>query len=166
VLTKSLNRCSDPDDGSWQILLQKSPRREARCALAPNTSLPTAPTARLKIPDRFEPGQQAPPALTPGTQAGPAQKVVLYEEDPADPYGKRFVGSAIWRTETVTPGPGQPPELAIRADVEVPERKLAMTWSLRRNTDKGLPATHTVENHVQAAGGFPLGRHLQRFPAS
>src|SRR5215471_6885269 len=23
----------------WQILLQKSPRREARCALAPNTSL-------------------------------------------------------------------------------------------------------------------------------
>jgi hypothetical protein len=24
---------------SWQILLQKSPRREARCALAPNTSL-------------------------------------------------------------------------------------------------------------------------------
>src|SRR5262249_38796327 len=113
-----------------------------------------------------EPGQQAPPALTPGTQAGPAQKVVLYEEDPADPYGKRFVGSAIWRTETVTPGPGQPPELAIRADVEVPERKLAMTWSLRRNTDKSLPATHTVENHVQAAGGFPLGRHLQRFLAS
>jgi hypothetical protein len=25
------------------------------------------------------------------------------------------------------------------------ERKLAVTWSLRRNTDKGLPATHTVE---------------------
>jgi hypothetical protein len=31
------------------------------------------------------------------------------------------------------------------ADIEVPERKLAVTWSLRRNTDKGLPATHTVE---------------------
>jgi hypothetical protein len=28
-----------PDVGSWQILLQKSPRREARCALASNTSL-------------------------------------------------------------------------------------------------------------------------------
>src|SRR6516164_11709040 len=93
--------------------------------MVPGQQEPTAPTARLKIPDRFEPGQQAPPALTPGTQAGPAQKVVLYEEDPADPNGKRFVGSAIWRTETVTPGSGQPPELAIRADVEVPERKLA-----------------------------------------
>ena len=33
----------------------------------------------------------------------------------------------------------------VGADVEVPERKLAVTWSLRRNTDKGLPATHTVE---------------------
>src|SRR5215831_11246640 len=81
----------------------------------PGQQEPTAPTARLKIPDRFEPGQQAPPALTPGTQARPAQKAVLYEEDPT-PNGKRFVGSVIWRTETVTPGPGQPGELAIRAD--------------------------------------------------
>jgi hypothetical protein len=86
-----------------------------------------------------------------------AQKVVLYEEDPADPNGKRFVGSAIWRTETVTPGPGQPPELAIRADVEVPERKLTMTWSLRRNTDKGLPATHTVEIMFKVPPDFPSG---------
>ena len=89
--------------------------------------------------------------------AAVAQKVVLYEEDPADPNGKRFVGSAIWRTETVTPGPGQPPELAIRADVEMPERKLAMTWSLRRNTDKGLPASHTVEIMFKLPPDFPSG---------
>jgi hypothetical protein len=115
---------------------------------------------RPKITDRIEPGtQQAPatPALVPGAQPAAAQKVVLYEEDPADPNGKRFVGSAIWRTETVTPGPGQPPELAIRADVEVPERKLAMTWSLRRNTDKGLPATHTVEIMFKLPADFPAG---------
>ena len=37
----------------------------------------------------------------------------------------------MWRTETVTPSPGQPPELAVRADIEVPERKLALTWLLR-----------------------------------
>jgi hypothetical protein len=120
------------------------------------------PSARPKITDRIEPeSQQAPaaPAPAPGAQpASPAaQKVVLYEEDPADPNGKRFVGSAIWRTETVTPAPGQPPELAIRADVEVPERKLAMTWSLRRNTDKGLPATHTVEIMFKVPADFPAG---------
>jgi hypothetical protein len=119
------------------------------------------PTARPKITDRIEPeSQQAPaPAPVPGAQPAPtaAQKVVLYEEDPGDPNGKRFVGSAIWRTEMVTPAPGQPPELAIRADVEVPERKLAMTWSLRRNTDKSLPATHTVEIMFKVPTDFPAG---------
>jgi hypothetical protein len=122
--------------------------------------VPPPAATRPKITDRIEPGSpQAPATPAPGTQAAvpAAQKVVLYEEDPADPNGKRFVGSAIWRTETVTPGPGQPPELAIRADVEVPERKLAMTWSLRRNTDKGLPATHTVEIMFKVPPDFPSG---------
>ncbi len=118
-----------------------------------------APATRSKITDRIEPGTQSASAPLPGTQAGAAvaQKVVLYEEDPSDPNGKRFVGSAIWRTESVTPGPGQPPELAIRADVEVPERKLAMTWSLRRNTDKTLPASHTVEIIFKLPTEFPSG---------
>jgi hypothetical protein len=86
-------------------------------------------------------------AATPGSQAVPAvaQRVVLYEEDSSDPQGKRYVGSAIWRTETVSPGPGQPPELVVRADVTIPERRLSMTWSLRRNTDTALPASHTIE---------------------
>jgi len=122
--------------------------------------VPPPAATRPKITDRIEPGSpQAPATSAPATQAAApaAQKVVLYEEDPADPNGKRFVGSAIWRTETVTPGPGQPPELAIRADVEVPERKLAMTWSLRRNTDKGLPATHTVEIMFKVPPDFPSG---------
>jgi hypothetical protein len=124
-----------------------------------------SPVATRKIPDRIEPGSQPAPASpasvpgSPGTApaAAVAQKVVLYEEDPADPNGKRFVGSAIWRTETVTPGPGLPPELAVRADVEVPERKLAMTWSFRRNTDKGLPATHTIEIMFKLPADFPAG---------
>jgi hypothetical protein len=121
-----------------------------------DTSSPASPK---KEQSRIEPGsQQSQPAPVPGAGgAAVAQKVVLYEEDPADPNGKRFVGSAIWRTETVTPGPGQPPELAIRADVEVPERKLAMTWSLRRNTDKGLPASHTVEIMFKLPTDFPSG---------
>jgi hypothetical protein len=115
-------------------------------------------SARTKIVDRVEPGAPAsqPPAAVAGA-AAVAQKVVLYEEDPADPNGKRFVGSAIWRTETVTPGPGQPPELAVRADIDVPERKLSMIVSLRRNTDKNLPASHTVEIQFKTPPDFPSG---------
>lgn len=94
-------------------------------------------------------------AASPG--AAVAQKVVLYEEDPNDPQGRRFVGSAIWRTERVSPGPNQPEEVAIRADVEIPDRKLAMTWSLRRNTDQTLPASHTVEIMFRLPQDFPPG---------
>ena len=133
-----------------------------RAMRAPTTEVvrdTSSPASPKKEQSRIEPGsQQSQPAPAPGAGgAAAAQKVVLYEEDPADPNGKRFVGSAIWRTETVTPGPGQPPELAIRADVEVPERKLAMTWSLRRNTDKGLPASHTVEIMFKLPTDFPSG---------
>jgi hypothetical protein len=87
------------------------------------------------------------PALPPEPQeqqeGGTTPRAVLYEENPSDPNGTRFVGSVIWHTEQL--GAGQPPELAIRADVEVPERKLNMIWSLRRITDRSLPASHAVE---------------------
>jgi hypothetical protein len=124
------------------------------------TRNPSNANSRVKIPDRVEsgaPASQTPAAVTPGATAAVAQKVVLYEEDPNIPEGRRFVGSAIWRTETVTPGPGQPPELAVRVDIDVPERKLAMTVSLRRNTDKNLPASHTVEIMFKTPADFPSG---------
>ena len=89
--------------------------------------------------------------------AAVAQKVVLYDEDANDPQGRRYVGSALWRTETVSPGPGLAPELAVRADIEIPERKLRMTWSLRRNTDKALPASHTIEIMFTLPADFPEG---------
>jgi len=119
--------------------------------------------ARPKITDRV--GQEgqvdsgARPA--PGTQGAPtavvAQRAVLYEEDPQNPEGNRYVGSALWRTETVSPGPGLAPELAIRADVEIPERRLAMTLSIRRNTDQALPASHTIEILFNLPADFAFG---------
>ena len=74
-----------------------------------------------------------------------AQRVVLYEEDPNDPQGKRLLGTAVWRTEMMAPAPGRPAELAVRAVVEIPERRMTMTWTLRRNADASLPASHTIE---------------------
>jgi hypothetical protein len=102
---------------------------------------------------------QTPGAPATGNQTGPAvaQRVVLYEEDPNDPQGRRFVGSAIWRTETVSPGPGLAPELAVRADIEIPDRRMTVTWSLRRNTDKALPASHTIEIMFNLPADFPGG---------
>jgi len=118
--------------------------------------------SRPKIPDRVgQPGQADQPAAAPpagkNALAAVAQRVVLYEEDPADPQGKRFVGTAVWRTETVTPGGGQAPELAIRADFEIPERNLTATMSIRRNSDQALPASHTIELVFNVPADFPFG---------
>lgn len=112
---------------------------------------------RPKSEDRV--GQEgAPQQAKPGTPPPQvAQRVVLYEEDPNNPEGNRYVGSALWRTETVSPGPGLAPELAIRTDVEVPERRLAMTMSIRRNTDQALPASHTVEILFNLPADFAFG---------
>jgi len=84
------------------------------------------------------------------------QKVVLYEEDPRDSAGKSYVGSAVWRTEVVPPGPGQKPNIAARADIEIPAQNISIGWSLRRNA--GEPHRR---DRVHAAAGFPPRRHLQ-----
>jgi hypothetical protein len=45
----------------------------------------------------------------------------------------------------------------VRADVEIPERHLRMTWSLRRNSDKALPASHTIEIMFTLPADFDQG---------
>jgi hypothetical protein len=98
-----------------------------------------APQSKPKIPDRV--GQPSS-----SDQVAPvAQRVVLYDEDPSDPKGKQYVGSVIWRTEPIKASGNQKADIAVRADIEIPDRKFKMTVSFRRNTDTSLPASHTAE---------------------
>lgn len=99
----------------------------------------SAPASKPKIPDRV--GQPSS-----SDQVAPvAQRVVLYDEDPSDPKGKQYVGTVIWRTEQIKASGNQKADIAVRADVEIPDRKFKMTMSFRRNTDTSLPASHTAE---------------------
>jgi hypothetical protein len=116
---------------------------------------PPVVASKPKIADRIEPGGQPQPAVQ--EAASVAQRVVLYEEDPSDTQGKRAIGSAVWRTETISPGPGKPPELAVRADIEIPERKISMTWTLRRDTDPNRSTSHTIEIMFKLPPDFPSG---------
>ncbi|SDO86893.1 hypothetical protein [Afipia sp. GAS231] len=99
----------------------------------------SAPQSKPKIPDRV--GQPS----SSDTIAPVAQRVVLYDEDPGDPKGKQYVGSVIWRTEPIKATGNQKPDIAVRADIDIPDRKFKMTMSFRRNTDSSLPASHTAE---------------------
>ena len=102
------------------------------------TKDPAAPQSKPKIPDRV--GQSSSDQVAPV-----AQRVVLYDEDPGDPKGKQYVGSVIWRTEPIKATGNQKPDIAVRADIDIPDRKFKMTMSFRRNTDTSLPASHTAE---------------------
>ncbi|QPF83688.1 hypothetical protein IC762_28935 [Bradyrhizobium genosp. L] len=100
----------------------------------------TSTPASKKITDRV--GQ---PSSSGEPVAPVAQKVVLYDEDPSDPKGKQYVGSVVWRTEQIKGSGNAKPDIAVRADIDIPERKFKMTMSFRRNTDSSLPASHTAE---------------------
>jgi hypothetical protein len=82
-----------------------------------------------------------------------AQRAALYEEDPADDSGKRYAGSVVWETERASPD--QP--LAVRAQLEIPERRLSMTMSVRPNPDKTLSASLSVEIVFKVPEDFPFG---------
>ncbi|WP_338830842.1 hypothetical protein [Bradyrhizobium sp. 27S5] len=99
-----------------------------------------ATPASKKITDRV--GQ---PSSSGEPVAPVAQRVVLYDEDPSDPKGKQYVGSVVWRTEQIKGSGNQKPDIAVRADIDIPDRKFKMTMSFRRNTDSSLPASHTAE---------------------
>jgi hypothetical protein len=135
--------------GGVMALFQSSGTPPPREAAAP---------ARAKITDRI--GQPSP---QPSSGPPVAQRVVLYEEEPDDPQGKRYIGKVLWRTEMRPASPGRPPELAVRGDVEVPERNMSVTLSLRRNTDQSLPASHTIEIVFTLPADSPSGG-VQKVP--
>jgi hypothetical protein len=103
------------------------------------TTTPAPSNERPKITDRV--GQPSNEQVAPV-----AQRVVLYDEDPNDSKGKQYVGTVVWKTEQIKgASPKGGADIAVRADIEVPERNFKMTMSFRRNTDTSLPASHTAE---------------------
>jgi hypothetical protein len=120
---------------------------------------PVAEADRPKAADRVasDPNPAARPAQpVPATSiTAVAQRAVLYEENSsASPQQQQqlFVGSAVWRTETITVGPGRPPEIGIRVDIEIPDRRVNVVMTIRRNPDATMPASHTVEIQFATPG--------------
>jgi hypothetical protein len=57
----------------------------------------------------------------------------------------------------LAPGTAQQPEVILRAKIEIPEQKLQVSMSLRRNDNKQLPASHTFEIVFTLSPGFRHG---------
>jgi len=86
-----------------------------------------------------------------------AQRAVLYEENPGGGQQfQNFVGTAVWRTETVVLGAGRAPDLGLRVDIDIPDRKIGIVMNFRRNMDANFPASHTIEIQFNSPGD-PFG---------
>ena len=107
--------------GDWQL---------TRIFLPADAAFNPSQTSQAPSPPVASAASQ-PQARQPGTE-----RVELYEEDPADPNGKRYTGSVIWRIEQLPPVAGGGSELAVTAHVSVPDRPLKMTMAIRRNLDQ------------------------------
>lgn len=116
-------------EGDWRL---------TRVFLPAAATMDTAATA--PAPQRAEPQAKPAAAAAPAT----TEQAVLFEEDPSDPNGKRYTGTVAWRAERIAAAEGGP-EFAIVARVAIPERPLGLTLTVRRNLDRALPASHTIE---------------------
>jgi hypothetical protein len=70
-----------------------------------------------------------------------ALKAVLFDS------ASQFVGSAVWHSDNV----------AAQAEIQIPDIGMTMRLDLRRNADKSLAATHTIELAFKLSADFPHG---------
>lgn len=130
---------------------------------SPGAPQVAADADRPKAGDRVSPQINAParstaPVTSPaGAPPSVGQVATLYEENPGGQQQfQNFSGTAVWRTETVSVGPGRAPDLALRIDIEIPDRKMNVNVLLRRNMDASFPASHTLEIQFSSPGD-PFG---------
>jgi hypothetical protein len=111
--------------------------------------------AAVQAKDHKHPATATKPPAAPQT----AESAILYEEDPSNSTGQRFIGTAAWSVTHEKPKAGSSgaDQTVLHADISIPERKLRMAWSMRVNTDASLPASHMVEMLFSVPPGFPPG---------
>lgn len=109
----------------------------------PTPVTPEPPAPAPAAPSASAPTQDLSQTAAKATRPPDAQRVMLYEEDPNDPNGKSYQGWVVWRAD---PGSsGNPADAAIICQVAIPDRPMAVTLTMRRNADRSLPASHTVD---------------------
>jgi hypothetical protein len=123
------------------------------------TNPPAAPTPPATAPDGT--ATPAAPASTATSTDQPAlavgQKAIFYEERTSNAEGSAESGSIVWSPVQESPGGDAPPEPAIRAEASIPGKDVQLRMTIRRNTDKTLPASHIIEMIFLTPDGFEGG---------
>lgn len=115
----------------------------------------TTPPSDNKSNDRLPQTQQSQRPFAPTAPIGAGNRAVLFEENPGTQQFTSINGTVAWRAETISPGENRPPELMVHADIEVPDRKLKVSFSMRRNPEASSSASHYI--YVRFSGDDSFG---------
>ncbi|UDL87864.1 hypothetical protein LGH82_22205 [Mesorhizobium sp. PAMC28654] len=113
---------------------------------------PAAPAGATPAPAGTTP---TPAAAEPTVAVG--QKAIFYEERTSTSQGSAEPGSIVWSLVQESPGGDLPPEPAIRAEATIPGKDIQLRMTIRRNTDRTLPASHIIEMIFLTPEGFEGG---------
>jgi hypothetical protein len=129
-------------------------------AAPPATNPPAAPAPpRAQNPPTGPvPTTTAPTQPQAAPQIAIANRMVMIIQGKDDPQQvDARQGNVVWRTEMVSGGQGQAPQLAIRATVDVPAARTRAEVTIQRNRDAAFPASHTVQVQFSGVGTPELG---------
>jgi hypothetical protein len=118
---------------------------------------PAASAPAVRPPQSPPPVTTAPaPPVTPGVAVANRMLLLLQGTE----QGQEVVvkqGTAVWRTEMVSGGQGQPLEQAIKAGIDVAEMNFRSDITIQRNRDPAFPASHTIQIAFSSIGKSELG---------
>ncbi|WP_368468253.1 hypothetical protein [Hoeflea sp. TYP-13] len=95
-------------------------------------------------------------AATAGQASAPVvgQKMFLYEERLGQQAPTAEQGTVVWSIVRESPGDNLPPEPAIEAQINVPQKGISAIMTIKRNADQSLPASHLIEIVFALTEGF------------
>jgi hypothetical protein len=162
--------------GTLAYLRRNEPPAVANQRPAVASPAPVSPSAP-KTDDRVASGGPEPARPGPVAPAAPASPPPLSTQpqpvQPAIAVANRLVmamegtdrpenlvvrqGTVVWRTEMVTGAQGQPPQLAIKAALDVPDARIRGEMTIQRNRDPAFPASHTIQVQFTPGAGSEFG---------
>ncbi len=77
--------------------------------------------------------------------AAVSQQALFYEERSGQDAESVSKGTVVWSVIQESPSEGEPEEPAVRAEVNLPDSKIRLNMTVRRNTDETIPASHLFE---------------------
>ncbi|MRN66957.1 transcriptional regulator [Brucella sp. 10RB9213] len=120
-----------------------------RASGAPGIGEGTSTAASTAGPGNPQSAQEQPVAV--------GQQALLYEERGGTETGSVERGNVVWSVIEESPEEGQPAQPAIRANVTIPNSKVELKMTIRKNTDQSIPASHLIEMVFTVPEGFPGG---------